>query len=262
LIKRIDRNLNFQVRPTGGKTLQEMAAGMDRPESELPSFAASIIPVLLPIFLISAASTLAAFKDFSAANPGLYQVVEFLGNRNVALIIGAVLSIWVVARQRKWDLQTIGDKIGPAFETAGVIILITSAGGAFGLMLRNAGVGTAIQELAAGRGVNLVFLAWLVAAVIRVAQGSATVALLTTAAMIQPIIASSGLPYHPVYIFAAIAFGGMIFSWMNDSGFWVVGRLSGFNEKETLKTWTTILTFNSVVGLIACLILSTVLPLK
>jgi GntP family gluconate:H+ symporter len=262
LIKRIDKKLNFQVRPTQGKTLAEMAAGMDRPESELPSFVASIVPVILPIFLISLASTLNAVEGFATTNPGVYQLFEFLGNRNVALIIGAVLSILVVAKQRGWNLQTIGEKVGPAFETAGVIILITSAGGAFGLMLRNAGVGTAIQEVAAGREFNMILLAWAVSAVIRVAQGSATVALLTTAAMVQPMIAASGLPYHPVYIFAAIAFGGMIFSWMNDSGFWVVGRLSGFNEKETLKTWTTVLTVNSVVGLITCLVLSVVLPLN
>ena len=148
------------------------------------------------------------------------------------------------------------------FATAGVIILITSAGGAFGLMLKNAGVGDAVKALVEGKDVNLLLLAWMVAAVIRVAQGSATVAMLTTAAMIYPIMSEAGvLPYHPVYIFLAIGFGAMICSWMNDSGFWVVGKLSGFTEKETLKTWTVAVTVNSLVGLVVCLVCSKFVPL-
>jgi len=153
--------------------------------------------------------------------------------------------------------------IGPPLETAGVIILITSAGGAFGLMLKNAGVGDAVKAVAGGASINLVLLSWLVAAVIRIAQGSATVAMLTTAAMIYPIMSTGpALPYHPVYIFMAIGFGAMICSWMNDSGFWVVGKLSGFTEKETLRTWTCVVTVASITGLIECLVLSSVLPLR
>jgi GntP family gluconate:H+ symporter len=129
-------------------------------------------------------------------------------------------------------------------------------------MLKNAGVGDAIQAAVAGREINLIILSWLVAAVIRVAQGSATVAMLTTAAMIYPMMSSAPLPYHPVYIFMAIGFGAMFVSWMNDSGFWVVGRLSGFTEKETLKSWTVVVTVNSVVGLGTCLLLSVVLPFR
>ncbi|MGZ8938131.1 MAG: GntT/GntP/DsdX family permease [Limisphaerales bacterium] len=112
-----------------------------------------------------------------------------------------------------------------------------------------------------GRNVNLIFVSWLVAAVIRIAQGSATVAMLTTAAMISPMLATTSLPYHPVYIFCAIGFGAMMLSWMNDSGFWVVGRLSGFTEKETLKTWTVVVSVNSLVGLIATWIASMAIPM-
>jgi GntP family gluconate:H+ symporter len=262
LIKRIDEKMQLPVRATTGKSLEELRASMDRPESELPTFAAAIIPVILPIVLISLASTLAAWSGFKVEHPGAYAFFEFIGNRNVALGIGALLSIGVVANQRGWTLATISEKIAPPLETAGVIIMITSAGGAFGLMLKNAGVGGAIREAAAGYAVDFILLSWLVAAVIRMAQGSATVSLLTTAGMMQPMLAAGTLPYHPVYVFAAIGFGGMIFPWMNDSGFWVVGRLAGFNEKETLKTWTTVLTFNSIVGLLTVLLLSRLLPLN
>jgi GntP family gluconate:H+ symporter len=257
LIKRIDRKLEIAVPGSQSDT-----AALDRPESELPSFTLSILPVVLPILLISAASTAAAIKSFRLDSPAAYALIEFLGNRNVALFIGAALAIAVVIRQRGYTFAKINEAIGPPFETAGVIILITSAGGAFGYMLINARVGDAIRASAAGHEMNLILFSWLVASVIRIAQGSTTIALLTTSAMVQPIIASSGaLPYNPVYIFLAIGFGGMILSWMNDSGFWVIGRLSGFSERQTLRTWTVLLTFNSVVGLLAVLLLSKILPL-
>jgi len=195
----------------------------------------------------------------SGMNPMLFSAVDFLGNRNVALLIGTVLAAGVLLRQRRWSLGKLAEKISPALETAGVIILITSAGGAFGLMLRSAGVGDAVKMVAEGRDINLILLSWLVASVIRVAQGSATVSMLTAAAMLAPLLGPD-LPYHPVYVFMAIGFGALNLSWMNDSGFWVVCKLSGFTEKETLKSWTVIATTNSFVGMFTCLILSKIIP--
>lgn len=257
--KWVNGRMDIPLRETAGASVQDLQTIIAKPEKELPSLFWSILPVILPIVLISAASFFAAF-GLGQQTPGFARFVEFIGNRNTALLCGAAIAVWVLMRQRGISLAAVGQMIGPAFETAGVIILITSAGGAFGLMLKNAGVGEAVRQAAEGREVNLVFLSWLVAAVIRVAQGSATVAMLTTAAMVYPIISTAGLPYHPVYIFIAIGYGAMIFSWMNDSGFWVVGRLSGFTEKETLKTWSVIVTVASVAGLVECLVLSKVLP--
>jgi GntP family gluconate:H+ symporter len=273
--KWINRRLTIPLRETAGASTQDLRAIAEKPESELPSFFWSITPVILPILLISVASFFDAAVKSPAAFPWLVslfggqdsfksaaRVAEFVGNRNMALLIGASIAIGVLIRQKKVTFSKVGELIGPPLETAGVIILITSAGGAFGLMLKNAGVGDAVKAVAGGASINLVLLSWLVAAVIRVAQGSATVAMLTTAAMIYPIMSSGPpLPYHPVYIFLAIGFGAMICSWMNDSGFWVVGKLSGFTEQETLRTWTGVVTVASVAGLIECLLLSAVLPL-
>ena len=203
----------------------------------------------------------AELKPSRGLNPEVFKWGDFIGNRNIALLIGALIAIAILVKQRGFSMAKIGELIGPPFETAGVIILITSAGGAFGLMLKNAGVGEAIKTAVAGHEINLLLLSWFVAAVIRVAQGSATVAMLTTAAMVYPIMSGSALPYHPIYIFMAIGFGAMILSWMNDSGFWVVGRLSGFTEKETLKTWTVVVTVNSVVGLAQTLLFAKLLPM-
>ena len=259
--KWLNGRMEIPMRETGGASVEDLTAIVAKPESELPSFFWSIVPVILPIVLISLASFFAAFK-VQQESPVLARWVEFLGNRNTALLLGASVAAGVLMRQKGMALPDVGKMIGPAFETAGVIILITSAGGAFGLMLKNAGVGEAVRQAAAGREVNLVLLAWMVAAVIRVAQGSATVAMLTTAAMMYPIMSSGpGLPYHPVYIFMAIGYGAMLLSWMNDSGFWVVGRLSGFTERETLRTWTVIVSVASLTGLLECLLLSQVLPL-
>lgn len=374
-VKWINRRMNVPLRETAGASLAELRSVVDKPESQLPSFGLSILPVVVPILLISLASTFIAIQSrsfevadiadkeafvrkveagghpvleklksrlaeaavlpavatmvsdqtlrglveelnrqlrgksvYDAASfapialraetrellkvaglqghnlfrlnrmliedvfagqikltsglpPAVFAWGEFLGNRNVALLIGAVLAVGLLIRQKGHSLSKVAQLIGPPLETAGVIILITSAGGAFGLMLKNAGVGEAIKAAVAGREVNLLFLSWLVAAIIRVAQGSATVAMLTTAAMIYPIMAGGqALPYHSIYIFMAIGFGAMMFSWMNDSGFWVVGKLSGLTEKETLKSWTVVLSVNSLAGLVICLVLAKVFP--
>ncbi len=259
--KWLNRRCDVPLRETAGMPLAELQSITSKPESELPSFAAAILPVLLPIFLISTASFLAAFGG--AARLGAwYPLFEFIGNRNIALLIGALLAMTLVVRQRQLKLAGLGTLLGPALETAGVIILITSAGGAFGGMLKHAGVGEAIRHFAAGRDLNLIFLAWAVAVLMKFAQGSATVSMLTTAAMMVGVTAGTDLPYHPMYLFLGIGFGALGLSWMNDSGFWVISRLSGFTERETLRTWTVLAFAMSVAGLLETLLLARVLPFK
>ena len=265
------------LRATGGVSLDDLKGVSAKQESELPSFFWSITPVILPILLISMTTVFELAHAGAAKNApwGLAMVnalggehgfnaarawVDFIGHKNIALLIGAAISIWVLARQRGFGLKKLEELVGPPLETAGMIILITSAGGAFGLALRNAGVGDAVKVVAQSYSINLVLLGWLVAAVVRVAQGSATVAMLTTSSIMAPMVAGGNLGCHPVYLFTAIGFGAMFCSWMNDSGFWVVNRLSGMTEKETLRTWTLQLTADSVIGLLVTLLLSKMLP--
>ena len=266
------------LRETPNAPLTSLRALADRPESELPSFIAAIAPVVVPIALISMASVCEfirfAIRDgkswasFAMADGGgeagwfqnFYYAAEFIGNKNIALMLGALLSLALLVRQRGLTMAKISDMMSAPLETAGVIILITAAGGAFGLMLKNAGVGNAIKAATEGSAIDLLLLAWVGALVLRIAQGSATVAMQATSAMIYPVMAGMTLPYHPMYVFLAIGFGAYGCSWMNDSGFWVVSRLSGFTEKETLRTWTVLLTILSIIGFIATWILSRVLP--
>ncbi|MEO7300277.1 MAG: hypothetical protein ABI042_17060, partial [Verrucomicrobiota bacterium] len=260
ITKWLNRRNEIPLRETAGLTLAELESITNKPESELPSFFASILPVLLPLVLVSVASIAAAF-GFKERMGASYALLEFAGNRNIALLLGALLAMALVARQaaRKVGLTTL---LGPALETAGIIILITSAGGAFGAMLRHAGVGEAIRVAVAGREINLILLAWGVALLMKFAQGSATVSMLTTAAMMVGVMQGTELPYHPMYLFVAIGFGALGFSWMNDSGFWVISRLSGFTTRETLRTWSVLAFAMSVFGLLETLLLAAMFPCK
>jgi GntP family gluconate:H+ symporter len=256
------RKLNAPMRETGGVSREDLELMVTRPEQELPSLAWSLAPVLVPIILIAGASFSAVLGGHTHL-PALHGALEFIGNRIVALVLGAALAVWLVMRQRGWSMGKVCEVIGPPFATAGVIILIASAGGAFGGMLQNAGVGDAIAAFASGRSLNLIVLAWTVSAVIRVAQGSATVAMITTAHILAPMISAPGaIPYHPMYIYLAIGFGSKMLSWMNDSGFWTVSKLSGFTERETLLSWTIVVSTISFTGMVMIFLLAHVLPFQ
>ena len=274
----LNRKTDVPLRGSGSVNLNDLQGVSAKPESELPSFFWSITPVLLPIFLISLTTVFELAHSGAAKNIGwgVWMVsalggeqgfnavrawVDFIGHKNIALFIGAAISLFVLAKQRGFGLKKLEELVGPPLETAGMIILITSAGGAFGAALRSAGVGDAVKAVAQGYSMNLIFLGWLTAAVVRVAQGSATVAMLTTSSIMAPMVAAGELGCHPVYLFTAIGFGAMFLSWMNDSGFWVVNRLSGMTEKETLRTWSVQLTADSVIGLLVTLAFSKLLPM-
>jgi GntP family gluconate:H+ symporter len=259
LALRISRRVNAPMRDTGGAPREDLEEMMARPESQLPSLTAALTPILLPLALIGMGS-LASVFSLRATSPRLYAWIEFLGDRHIALLIGAAVAMALVMRQRKIGLAAVNKLVGPRFAEAGVIILIASAGGAFGAMLRHAGVGEVSAVLARHWELNLIFLGWAISAVIRVAQGSATVAMITASAILYPIIQAGHPPYHPMYVFLAIGFGSKMISWMNDSGFWTVSKLSGFTETETLKSWTILVTVGSLVGLVQCLVVSKLLP--
>jgi GntP family gluconate:H+ symporter len=188
------------------------------------------------------------------------QVIDFVGDKNIALFIGTFIALGILVKQCGLGKEQIEAKIAPALETAGIIILITSAGGAFGAMIKNAGVGAAVEKMASGAGLSLILVSYLLALILRVAQGSATVAMLTASSIVYPMIQGGGLPYHPMYLYLAIGFAAFSASWMNDSGFWVVSRLSGLTEKETLKSFSVMLTLVSALGLVVTLVASKVMP--
>ena len=275
LAKRFNEKLNIPLRETKGSSLDELSKVIDKKDDELPGFGISILPVVLPVILISMVTFIemvigirlaAGFE--SPVSPEIYKWLEFFGNKNVAMFLAALIAMYALAKQRGWTFEKLGESMNTPLETAGVIILITGAGGAFGSMIGHTGIGDTIMAIGVNEGgtAGMLFMAWLLTAVIRAAQGSATVAMITGSGIMAPIIGgmmtANTLGCHPIYFCLAIGFGAFPLSWMNDSGFWVVQRMSGFTEKETLKTWTVMLTAIGVAGIIQVIVMSTILPLK
>lgn len=248
MAKRLDKRLPIPVRVA--------EANPAKLEQE-PGLFISFLPVLLPIILISISSVV----DVIAGDmPGW---IAFFGNKNIAMGLGTAVALGLWARERKLSPAEVWSGISKPLEIAGIIILITSAGGAFGAMIKHSGIGTAIETVTESFHVHYILLAWLIAAVMKTAQGSSTVAMITSASIMYALIGVGGdLPYHPIYILMAIGFGSLFISWMNDSGFWVVAKMSGFTEKEALQLWTVSLAVLSLVGLVQVFLLSWLLPLQ
>ncbi len=221
-----------------------------------PSLALSVLPIVTPLAMISFASIIASISEDV---PGW---IAFQGNKNIAMGVGTLMALYIWTKSQNLGSKDLWGAIGKPLEVGGIIILITSAGGAYGAMIQHSGIGNAISIATDGFNVPFLLLAWMIAAVMKTAQGSGTVSMITSAAIITALIGPEyNLPYHPIYIFLSIGFGSLFVSWMNDSGFWVVARMSGFTEKEGLQTWTTMLAIIAVVGLAQVLVLSWMFPL-
>jgi GntP family gluconate:H+ symporter len=252
-----DRRNPIALRAAPGSSVEDVAAIARRPESELPGFGASIAPIVLPIVLIGAASVVGLYRAELPA--GFVAVVDLLGNKNVALTLAALAAVAVYLRQKGLPWRETGAVVGEPLGTAGTIILITAAGGAYGAMLKQSGIGDAIHASTGASGLGAVALAWGMSALLRAAQGSTTVAVITTAGLVMSLGGGEGLGVHPVALYIAIGYGGLCLSWMNDSGFWIFSRMSGLTEGETLRSWTVLLSVISVVGLLQALALAAVL---
>jgi GntP family gluconate:H+ symporter len=244
--KRMDQRFNLPLRV--GEIESKKAVNP-------PGLFLSLLPVLIPILLISLASIT---EVLTGRLPGW---IAFLGNKNIAMAIGTAMALWLWANRQNLDGHGIWKAVAKPLEIAGIIILITSAGGAFGAMIKASGIGNAIELATADFQINYILLAWIIAAVMKTAQGSSTVSMITSAGIILGLMESGvTLPYHPMYVLLSIGFGALFVSWMNDSGFWVVARMSGFTEKEALSTWTVMIAILSVVGLIQLMIFAAIFP--
>ncbi|HVU24993.1 MAG TPA: SLC13 family permease [Opitutus sp.] len=253
-----DRRWPIALRAAPGASIEDLKTVAGKPESELPGFLASIAPVALPVILIAVTSVATSFR--ASVPDTVFGVLAFVGNKNVALLLGGVIAVAVYLRQKKLGWKATESVVGEPLATAGVIILITAAGGAYGAMIKNSGVGDVIRQWTGSHGVNVVLLGWAMSALLRAAQGSTTVAVITTAGLMTSMGGAQGLGVNPLFLYLAIGYGGLFMSWMNDSGFWIFSRMGGLNERETLKTWTVLLNVVSVAGLVEALVLSWVLP--
>ncbi|UCG86912.1 MAG: gluconate permease [Gemmatimonadota bacterium] len=237
---------------------------------ELPALVLSLLPILVPVLLISSntivTSMVAARGEEARFWSMLAPITATLGNANLALLLAAAVAIWLYVRQRRPKPGAVAGLVEKSLMSGGLIILITAAGGAFGAMLQSAQVGPAIQSLFAGRhgsGLLYIGLAFTVASLIKIAQGSSTVAMITTAGMLSAMISGTDtLPFNVVYVCTAIAGGSLVGTWMNDSGFWVFSKMGGTTEVETLKSWTPLSAVVGITALIMTVVLALLVPLS
>ncbi|MGE4178659.1 MAG: GntP family permease [Limisphaerales bacterium] len=249
------------VQADGGNAKASPAkSGRSTERAGLPPLIPSLLPVLLPVVLISAASIL-------ESNPGvglpgwLRSAIEVLGDKNLALTVSAGMAILLLAVRQRNNPEGTRKAIRSAIVEGGEIILVIAAGGALGHTLRQAGMAELASAAVPAWKLALLPMAWGITAVIRIAQGSATVAMITAVGIVGPFAVSAGLGYHPVYLAVAIGCGSKIGMWMNDSGFWVISKMSGMTEAETLKTASAMVFIEGTVGLAATMMLASVWPM-
>jgi len=241
--------------------LESLTEAANRNEEELPGFFVSIMPIVIPFTLIAVASTLGIVKSLSLAlGPTVSSTLLLLGDKHIALLIGAVIAVSLNVSQRKLGWRKAGTVLSSPLETAAIIILIIAAGSAYGESIKAAGLGDAVRLAAGGHAINYVFFAWLIAVVLRGAQGSATVAVIASTGIITSIAGSAGFGVHPLYILLAIGYGSKAMSWMNDAGFWLVSRTGGLTQSEALRSWSILATIVSLVGLLEVLAVSHFIP--
>ncbi len=243
----------------------------DNPSSPkpLPPLWLSLIPVLLPLVLLAGGADWRALGGVSEAetsvwdSPWIETTLAFASDKNIALTLSAAAALMLLAYSPRRDDMPLANHVQKALSEAGSIILITAAGGALGQVIRETGIADVlVDEMPAqGSGLMVLCVAFFVTVLIRFVQGSATVAMITSVAIVGPMATTMTLPFHPVYLFLAIGCGSKPLPWMNDSGFWVIGRLSGMTQSETLKSFSATLTVMGFVGFMVTLIGATGWPM-
>jgi gluconate:H+ symporter, GntP family len=208
--------------------------------TKTPSFSTVLVLLLIPFVLISFDTVLATLASAGVVDDGATWVesLGLLGFTPVALLITVLAAILVLGRPNA-SLARVSEILDDALGPICAIILITGAGGMFGGVLELSGIGDALSDSLSGLGMSLVVQAFLISALLRVAQGSATVALTTAGGLIAPAVKAAELGDLQITLLViAIAAGATVLSHVNDSGFWLVNRFFDMDVKTTLKTWT------------------------
>ena len=260
--KFVNRHKKWHVplRDSADSPLAKLEEIVQRDDKSLPPLGLALLPVLLPIVLIAGNTIL---EELVAEPPvGLATFLSVVGDRNIALIISAIIALGLLALQKRGDKQALFDSVQSALASGGVVILITAAGASFGTMLQQTNIAASIRELAEQykiTGLMVLPMVFLVTAVVRTAQGSATVSMITSVGIFAGMAAT--LPFHPVYLAMAIGCGSKPFPWMHDSGFWVINRMSGMTIGETIRSVSFLMTAMAINGLIAVMLLAWLFPM-
>ncbi|WP_210480864.1 SLC13 family permease [Naasia sp. SYSU D00948] len=236
---------------SSGSSDVDISAGTTRTDTDAetpapPSAAMILTLIITPLVMIGLGTTGATVLP--AGNPAR-DILGFVGAPVFALLVTVLLAGFFLGIRRGWSSEHMSDVFDSALPPAAVVILVTGAGGAFARILTESGIGRALADTLLGTGLPIILLAFLVSLALRAAQGSATVAILTTAGLLTEAVTSGGFsPMQIVVIALAIAFGALGLSHVNDSGFWVVTRYLGLSVADGLRTWTVLTTILGVAG--------------
>jgi gluconate:H+ symporter, GntP family len=220
----------------------------------LPGFAISMATVLLPVFLMLLGSWAGLLAP---PGSGFNVALHFLGSADIALLVAVLISFVTLGRMRGFSRETILKFSNECLAPTALITLVIGAGGGFGRILQDSGVSQAIVAVALHAHVSVLLLGWLVAAMIRLATGSATVSLATAAGILAPILVQSP-GVRPELLAISTGAGSLIFSHVNDGGFWLVKEYYNMSVADTMKTWSISETIMSIVALVLTLGLSVV----
>jgi GntP family gluconate:H+ symporter len=221
-------------------------------ERSLPGFGLTVFTILVPVLLMLGGSWADAV---SAQGTALNEVWHLLGNDDIALLIGVLFSFYTLGRMRGFTRETILRFTNECLAPTATITLLVGAGGGFGRILQDSGVSQAIVAVALHSHVPLLLLAWLLAALMRLATGSATVAMTTAAGIVAPIaLHSPGV--RPELLAIVTGAGSLIFSHVNDGGFWLVKEYFNMSVGQTIKTWSVCETIISVTALLLAVAMS------
>ena len=220
-----------------------------------PSFALTMFSVLLPVVLMLGKALVDIFIDDSTQT--FRQVFDLLGTPLVALLIAVVVAMFTLGRASGMDRARISKTLEGSLPAIAGIILIVAAGGGFKQVLVDTGIGTLLADWAADKNISVLLLAWVLAVLIRLATGSATVATITASSLMIGLV--DGLSTGETsLVVLAVGAGSVFFSHVNDAGFWLVKEYFGLSVGQTLKTWSLMETILSVTGLVFVLLLGIV----
>jgi Gnt-I system high-affinity gluconate transporter len=221
------------------------------PDEQLPGMAESLLAALLPVILL--AGTTAIKLTVAPGSPAL-KVADWLGDPIIVMLVAVLNGIYLLGIRRGLKMKAVMKSLDESIKDVAPIILIIGGSGALTQMLMDSKVSDIIANGMMSTHMNPLLLAWSLAALVRVAVGSATIAGLTTAAMLGPLAHTLGV--NPSLMVLATGAGSLMFSHVNDGGFWLFKEYFNLSVKDTFKTWTVMETIVSVVGLVGCLVLS------
>ncbi|MFB7271583.1 GntP family permease [Streptomyces sp. NPDC056244] len=234
----------------------EQAASGTAPR-ERPVALGTVLAIIgTPLVLI----LLATFSSIALDPSTGRSVIEFFGHPFVALTIALLLAYYLLGLRRGWSRGSLERVSTASLKPVGNILLVVGAGGVFGAVLKGSGIADALADTFNDVGLPVILLAWLISVVLRVAQGSATVAIVTTAGIVVPLVEGHGYSQaHLALVIMAISAGSIFASHVNDGGFWMVAKYFGISERDTLKSWTVLETVLSVAGFVVAALLSLVI---